>query len=282
MTTTTDQPQAAERRRAVAVPADRRLRLPLELPHRRADRPGRRGRLAVRSGFDAPSVFGSLLDREAGFFRFGPVRDQPPDRPNLRAGHERARDDLEDAVRLDRRPRCADHGPDRPRGRDHAAHPAAGRRRRRPHARSRRGVPRAAASRSSSSASPCSTTAARRRSGRSSTAAGTRATRRARGRRSGSSPILAARRSRATACGRGTCSSRATGPTARSRGPRSSRPRRTRTRPRLGSLRPIRFWRAWLDRGPDPRPPLARPDPALGARDQGPDLHADRRDGRGR
>ena len=28
----------------------------------------------------------------------------------------------------------------------------------------------------------------------------------------------------------------------------------------------------------DPGPPLARPDPALGARDQGPDLHADRRD----
>ena len=32
--------------------------------------------------------------------------------------------------------------------------------------------------------------------------------------------------------------------------------------------------------GPAPRPPLARADPALGAGDQGPDLHADRRDGR--
>ena len=30
-----------------------------------------------------------------------------------------------------------------------------------------------------------------------------------------------------------------------------------------------------------PRPPLARPDPALGAGDQGPHVHADRRDGRG-
>ena len=34
---------------AVAVPADRRLRLPLQLPHRRAGRPGRLGRLAVRA-----------------------------------------------------------------------------------------------------------------------------------------------------------------------------------------------------------------------------------------
>ena len=32
---------------------------------------------------------------------------------------------------------------------------------------------------------------------------------------------------------------------------------------------------------PDPRPPLPRPDPALGAGDQGPHLHADRRHGRG-
>ena len=45
-----DRDGAAERRGAVAVPADRRLRLPLQLPHRRARRPGRRDRLAVRPG----------------------------------------------------------------------------------------------------------------------------------------------------------------------------------------------------------------------------------------
>ena len=63
------------------------------------------------------------------------VRHQPSVRARLRARHERARDDLEDADRLDRRPRRADDRAARPRGHGHAAHAAAGRRRRRPHAR---------------------------------------------------------------------------------------------------------------------------------------------------
>ena len=42
-------PRAAERGRPVAVSADRRLRVPVRLPHRRAGRAGRVDRLAVRA-----------------------------------------------------------------------------------------------------------------------------------------------------------------------------------------------------------------------------------------
>ena len=47
---------------------------------------------------------------QAGFFRFAPFGINHPTARRLRARDERARDDLEDAERLDRRPRRADDG----------------------------------------------------------------------------------------------------------------------------------------------------------------------------
>ncbi len=111
-----------------------------------------------------------------------------------------------------------------------------------------------ATSRWSSSASPSSTTAACRRSGRSSATTGTRPTRAAPVRRSGCRPTWRSG-SRATACGPGTCSSRATRSTARSRGPRGSRRRRTSTRRTRGSPRRRGSGGRWLGRArmPDHR-----------------------------
>ena len=109
---------AAERGRAVAVPADRRLRLPLELPHGRAGRPRRRDRLAVRAGVRLAERLRQPA-RPRGRLLPASGRSGSTTRPTaaLRAGDERARDDLEDAVGLGRRPRRVDDGPARPRGR---------------------------------------------------------------------------------------------------------------------------------------------------------------------
>ena len=132
--------RAPERGRALPVPADRVLRLPLELPHRRARGAGRRHRVAVRAGLrlaqrvrDAARPPGRLLPDRA-------VRDRRPHVARLRAGHEHARHDVAHAERLDRRPRRADDGPAHRRGHGHPAHAPAGRRRRRPHARPHRRV----------------------------------------------------------------------------------------------------------------------------------------------
>ena len=75
--------------------------------------------------FDSPSVFGSLLDRSAGSFRFAPFGINHPSAREYEPGTNVLVDDLEDAERLDRRPHGADDGPLRPRGRDHAAYASA-------------------------------------------------------------------------------------------------------------------------------------------------------------
>ena len=90
--------------------------------------------------FDAPSVFGSLLDRQAGFFRLGPFGIAHPSDRSYEPGTNVLDNELEDADGLDRRTRRVDDGAAGGRGHDHAAHAAAGRRRRRPHAGPDRGV----------------------------------------------------------------------------------------------------------------------------------------------
>ena len=98
-------------------------------------------------------------------------------------------------------------------------------------------------------------------------------------RRSGSEPTWRSA-SRGNGSGLGIPSSRASSSTARSRGPRASPPRRASMRPTRGWPPPSRFWRAWLHRSRPVDHPWRTHDRALGAGDQGPDLHAHRRHGR--
>ena len=181
----------AERGGALAVPADRRLRVPVQLPHGRAGRARRRDRLAVRAAFDSPERLRQPARPPGGVLPVRAVRHQPPDDACVRAGHERARDDVEDADRMAPRPRRADHRAARSRGRDHAAHAAAGRRRRRPHARPHGRMHRRAGRGRARLRARLRLRPRRPRSGRWSTAIAMRPTPPVRARRSASGPDLA-------------------------------------------------------------------------------------------
>ena len=124
------------RPRDVGLHADRRLRVPVGLPHRRAGGPRRGGRLALDSRAStrrasSPRCWTAAPASSAS----APYGVYVPTAPPLPAGHQRARDDLDDAQRLAGRPRRAGDRPvargrrrrpadppaDRPRGRADAA-----------------------------------------------------------------------------------------------------------------------------------------------------------------
>ena len=89
----------ADRRRGPArrqpVPADRRLRVPVGLrDHARSSRRAATSSGCACRGWTAPSVFGAMLDRDAGGFRLGPADTMVPPARRYLPGHDGARDDL--------------------------------------------------------------------------------------------------------------------------------------------------------------------------------------------
>ena len=230
--------------------------------------------------FDSPSVFGTLLDRQAGHFRLGPFAANVPAARAYEPGTNMLVTTWQRADRLDRGARRADAGPAADRGQDHAAHAPAVRRRRRPHARAHRRVHRGQRRHRPGLRARVRLRPRRRRSGRSWATTGTTPTRPAPASRSGWRPTCCSgvegdrvRARRLLKQGeRAFCSlswaEELASPGRRRRGDRAPR----------GDDAVL----ALLGRSrADPRPPLARADPALGARDQGAHVHADRRHGRG-
>jgi hypothetical protein len=152
----------AHRKDRLAVPADRRLRLPVGLPHRRARRLRRLDRVdvpaALRLAVDLRRAARPRRRQLAG----GPLWRLRAGRPALHPGHEHDRDDLDDPAGLAAGGRRAH---DRAVARQQARlepHAPADRLRRRPPAGAHRSNASRARCRSRSCASRCSTTAPRR------------------------------------------------------------------------------------------------------------------------
>ena len=103
----------AERGDALAVPADRGLRVPVRLPHGRARRARRLGRLAVRPALRLAQRVRQPARPRGRLLPVRALRDQRADGADLRARHERARHDVAHARGLAGGARRADDGPAR-------------------------------------------------------------------------------------------------------------------------------------------------------------------------
>ena len=126
---------ASERRDAVAVPADCGLRLPLQLPYRRAGGARRGDRLALRAAVRLAQHLRDAARPRSGLVPLRALRAQRAEQPDLRAGHQRPQHHLAHADRMGDGARCPDDRSHPARGRGHPAHARARRRGRSSHAR---------------------------------------------------------------------------------------------------------------------------------------------------
>ena len=104
-------PSAPECGCALAVHSHRRLRVPLELPHRSARRARRGDRLALCFALRLAKCVRQPPGSGRRLLQTRPIRHSPRHSARLRPGDERPRDDVADADRLGTRPHCPHDGP---------------------------------------------------------------------------------------------------------------------------------------------------------------------------
>ena len=279
-------PNAACRRRRPPgrkpLSADRGLRVPLGLRGRALVAPSGNVEWMCLPRMDGPSIFGAMLDRDAGSLQARAGRHRGARGPPLPAGHDGPRDDVGHAHRLGHRPRRAADRAVAPRRRALAhAPPLADRHRRRPRAAAHDALRQRLASRCTWSASRAWTTAASASPGSTPAPATAWRSRTRRGRRDRSCahdrPAARLRgrpRPRAHDAARGRHGVR-----------RADLDRARRARDLRRGLPAARLHRRLLARVARarrvPRPPVADVPAAQRADAEGPHLRADRRDGRG-